>query len=190
MINQMQNLLSIGTIKNKNSFHQLEYQHLLQKSWLFDAIGKTILNETESKTFPEKNYLIEGYLLAPKISYLFSKKISLDLFYEYTKKENQIGSFDSLFQNRLGSAFNYIGNNKFNLNGEISLYQNKFNGNEFSSVGYQMLEGLQTGQNITWRTLMQMNLTKFLDLNFVYQGRKSETSDAIHTGSIELRAYF
>jgi hypothetical protein len=29
------------------------------------------------------------------------------------------------------------------------LYQNKFNGNELSAVGFQMLEGLQAGQNIT-----------------------------------------
>ncbi len=72
----------------------------------------------------------------------------------------------------------------------IDLYENEFKGNEFSSAGYQMLEGLQTGQNLTWRTLLQMNLTTFLDLNFTYQGRKSETSEAIHTGSVALRAYF
>jgi hypothetical protein len=190
MTNQAQNLLSVGTIKNKNSFHQLQYQHLLQKSWLFDALAKTILTKAESETFAEKNYNIEGYLLAPKISYLFSKSISLDLFYEYISKENKIGSLDTLFQNRFGTAFSYNGSSKFTANGEVSLYENDFKGNEFSSAGYQMLEGLQTGQNLTWRTLLQMNLTTFLDLNFIYQGRKSETSEAIHTGSVALRAYF
>jgi len=87
--------------------------------------------------------------LAPKISYLFSKNISLDLFYEYISKENQIGVLETLFQNRFGSVFNYTGKGKFTMNGEVSLYENKFSGNEFSSVGYQMLEGLQTGQNLT-----------------------------------------
>lgn len=188
--NETQNLLSVGTTQNKNSFHQLQYQHLLQKSWLFDVIAKTLQNTAESQTFAEKNYTIEGYLWIPKISYLFSDKVSLDLFYEYISKENQIGSLDTLKQNRFGTAFSYTGTSKFNINGEISLYKNDFAGNEYSSAGYQMLEGLQKGQNITWRTLFQVNLTKFLDLNFVYQGRKSETSDAIHTGSIELRAYF
>jgi hypothetical protein len=76
------------------------------------------------------------------------------------------------------------------MNGEVSFYQNKFDGNEFSSVGFQMLEGLQTGQNLTWRLLLQKNITQFLDINFNYQGRKSETSQAIHTGSMQLRAYF
>lgn len=188
--NESQNLLSIGTIKNSNSFHQLQYQHLLNKSWLIDIQAKTIQTETESETFTEKNYTIKGYLWNPKISYLYSKDISLDLFYEYSDKKNTIGNLDVLTQNRFGTAFSFIGNSKFNVNGEIALYKNKFIGNEFSSAGYQMLEGLQKGQNITWRTLFQMNLTKFLDLNFVYQGRKSETSDAIHNGSVELRAYF
>jgi hypothetical protein len=31
---------------------------------------------------------------------------------------------------------------------EVSFYQNKFNGDPFSSVGFQMLEGLQTGQTL------------------------------------------
>lgn len=188
--NEAQNLLSIGTIKNNNNFHQLEYQHLLDKSWLFDMLAKTMQNAAESVTFAEKNYTIEGYSWLPKISYLFSKNVSLDLFYEYINKENQIGSLDTLEQNRLGTAFSYTGSSKFNINSEISLYKNDFVGNEYSSAGYQMLEGLQKGQNITWRTLFQVNLTKFLDLNLVYQGRKSETSNAIHTGSVELRAYF
>ena len=53
-----------------------------------------------------------------------------------------------------------------------------------------MLEGLQPGKNQTWRLLIQKNLTKNLDINLNYQGRKSETSQTIHTGSVQLRAYF
>jgi hypothetical protein len=41
-------------------------------------------------------------------------------------------------------------------------------------LGFQMLEGLQTGQNITWRLLLQKKITQFLDVNFNYQGRKSD----------------
>jgi hypothetical protein len=37
---------------------------------------------------------------------------------------------------------------KITVNGEVSFYQNKFNGDPFSSVGFQMLEGLQTGQTL------------------------------------------
>jgi hypothetical protein len=188
--NQTKNLLSIGSQEAKNSSHQLQYTHLYKKSWLFNFFSKTIQTTIASENFPEKNYEINGYQLAPKISYLFSKNTSWDLFYELQNKENQIGNLETLLQNRLGTSFSYASDKKFTMNGEISFYQNKFSGNEFSSVGFQMLEGLQTGQNLTWRFLAQKNLTQFLDINLNYQGRKSESSQTIHTGSVQLRAYF
>ena len=53
-----------------------------------------------------------------------------------------------------------------------------------------MLESLQNGSNLTWRLLLQKNLTQYLDLNINYQGRKSENSETIHTGNVQLRAFF
>ena len=188
--NENRNLLSVGSQSAQNSSNQLQYNHLYRKSWLFGMFAKTIQTSLSSENYPEKNFKIEGFQLAPKISYLFSKSTSWDLFYEIQNKENQIGSIETLLQNRFGTSFTYAGVKKFTMNGEVSFYQNKFVGNEFSSVGFQMLEGLQTGQNLTWRLLFQKNLTSFLDINFNYQGRKSETSQAIHTGSVQLRAYF
>jgi len=188
--NDAKNLLSIGSQNAKNSSNQLQYNHLYRKSWLFGMFAKTIQTALKSENYPEKNFEIKGYQLAPKISYLFSKSTSWDLFYELQNKENQIGNFETLLQSRFGTSFTYAGEKKFTMNGEVSFYQNKFVGSEFSSVGFQMLEGLQTGQNLTWRLLLQKNLTNFLDINLNYQGRKSETSQTIHTGSVQLRAYF
>ena len=188
--NENKNLLSMGSQSAKNSSNQLQYNHLCQKSWLFGLFAKTIQTELKSENYPEKNYEIKGYQLAPKISYLFSKSTSWDLFYEFQNKENQIGNSESLLQSRFGTSFSYAGEKKITMNGEVSFYQNKFDGDEFSSVGFQMLEGLQTGENLTWRLLLQKNLTNFLDINLNYQGRKSEKSSTIHTGSVQLRAYF
>lgn len=188
--NQTKNLLSIGSQEAKNSSHQFQYGHLYKKSWLLGLFTKTIQTTIRSENFPEKNFDVKGYQLAPKISYLFSKNTSWDIFYELQNKENKIGEFETLTQNRFGTSFTYSGNKSLTMNGEISFYQNKFKGNEFSSVGFQMLEGLQTGQNLTWRFLLQKNLTQFLDINLNYQGRKSESNQTIHTGNVQLRAYF
>jgi len=188
--NKTKNLLSVGSQEATNNSHQLQYAHLYKKNWLLGFFTKTILTTIQSENFPEKNFDINGYQVAPKISYLFSKNSSWDLFYEYQYKNNQIGVMENLIQSRFGSAFSYASNKKFTINGEVSFVQNEFDGNEFSAVGFQMLEGLQTGQNLTWKLLLQKNITQFLDINFNYQGRKSETSQAIHTGNVQLRAYF
>ena len=190
LINNGKNLLSIGSQSVKNNSHQLQYTHLYQKSWLFNLFTKTIQTALTSEDFTAKNYDLNGYQIAPKISYLFSKNTSLDFFYELQRKENMIGNSETLSQNRLGTSFSYAGEKKVTVNGEFSFYENKFVGDEFSSVGFQMLEGLQAGQNLVWKLLLQKNITQFLDVNLNYQGRKSETGVTVHTGNIQLRAYF
>jgi hypothetical protein len=201
--NRGRSLLNIGSQENASSSHQLQYNHLLQKTWLLGLQGQTINTEAayndELEPGPDepnpaaatnRNYTIEGFLLAPKVSYIFSRNASWDLFYEYRNKENRISGRETLDQQRLGTSFSYASQKQFSINGEFSLYKNDFKGSELSPAAYQMLEGLQAGQNLTWRLLLQKNLTQYLDVNVNYQGRKSETSKAIHTGSVQLRAYF
>ncbi len=190
LTNDSKNLLSVGSVENKAKSHQLQYQHLVQKTWLFTLSGKTIFSEAFSENYPSRNFQIEGYQALPKVSYLFSKNASWDVFYEFQNKENQIGNGESLKQNRFGTSFTFNSEKGFSVNGEFSHYDNSFKGNALSAVGFQLLEGLQVGKNQTWRLLLQKNLTSYLDINVNYQGRKSETSKTIHTGNVQLRAFF
>ena len=187
---QLKNLLSVGSQESFNRKHQLQYIHLLKKTWLF-SLG-TELGEADllSENYPSKNFEVKSYQVNPKISYLFNKNASWDIFYQYQSKKNSIGDSEKLLQNRFGTSFSYASEKKFTMNGEFSLYQNKFDGDAQSPVAYNILEGLQPGKNMTWRLLLQKNLTDFLDININYQGRKTETSQTIHTGNVQLRAYF
>ena len=187
---RIKNLLSVGSQENSNQTHQLQYTHLYKKYWLINLSSKTIKSEMSSENYSARNYMLNGYQLAPKISYLFSKNASWDLFYEYQNKINKIGSLETLAQSRFGTSFNYSSEKKLTMNGEFSMYENSFVGNNITPVAYEMLEGLQPGTNITWRLLIKKNLTAYLDINLNYQGRKSESSNTIHTGNVQLRAYF
>lgn len=187
---RIKNLLSIGSQESKSKSHQLTYLHLYKSSWLLHFGAKTIASEILSENYAAKNYSIEGYQLGPKISYLFSKNTSWDLFYELQKKEDILGKMERLNQQKLGTSFRYAGKKQFTVTSEFSFIDNRFEGNQIAPAAYQLLEGLLPGKNATWQLLIQKNLTQFLDINLNYQGRKGETSAAIHTGSIQLRAYF
>lgn len=190
LLNEAKNLLSVGSVSNKTGSHQLQYNHLFSDIWLVNFSTKTVLTETTSENYDSRNFKIETYNLHPKLSYLFTRNTSLDVFYEFQNKKNTIGSLEELVQHRVGLSFSFSGKKGFTSTGEFSLYENDFTGNALSPVAYQMLEGLQAGQNLTWRLLLQKNLTQYLDLNLNYEGRKSETSKTIHTGSVQLRAFF
>lgn len=188
--NRAKNLMNYGSLDNKITTHQLQFQHLLNKWWLAQLTSKYDVVESISENYGSKNYLLNNVSLNPRIGYLFSQNARIELFYEWKNKENTQGDLETLEQHRIGTSFNWSTSQKFTFNGEFSLYQNKFSGNPLSAVAYQMLEGLQPGKNLTWRVLFQRNLTKYLDANISYQGRTSETSKTIHTGSIQLRAFF
>jgi hypothetical protein len=188
--NKIKSLQSSGAQEAKNASHQLQYDYLLKKHWLFTLSGKSFTSSSTSENYASRNFEIIGHQLAPKISYLFSKNASLDIFYEKQNKENKLGSNESLKQSKFGTSFSFASEKKLTVNGEFSWFDNQFVGSEFSPVAFQMLEGLQPGKNLTWRLLLQKNLTEYLDININYLGRKSETIKTVHTGNIQLRAYF
>lgn len=188
--NRAKTLLTVGSQENKSNSHQLQYAHLIEGTWLFGATGQKLQSSSYSDNYSSRNFEIDGYSAEPKISYIFSRNASWDIFYEYQNKENQIGEGELLNQQRFGTSFNYASEKGFATSGQFSLYKNDFTGDATTPAAFQMLEGLQAGENLTWTLLLQKNLTSFLDININYQGRKSETSKAIHTGSVQLRAYF
>ncbi len=170
--------------------HQLNFNHKFWESWLLNLKATTGSNENLSENFANTNYRLDSYDLNPKISYLLSQQTRFDVFYEFANQENQLGAMEKLNQQTLGFSFAYTNAEKVSINGEFNYIDNKFEGSAFSPVAYQMLEGLQPGTNFTWRLLFQKRITKYLDANLSYFGRKSETTKTVHTGSVQLRAYF
>jgi hypothetical protein len=183
-------LLSVGSQENNIQSHQLQYSHLVQKTWLLQFLTKASQQDWITENFALRNFTVQAWQVQPKIGYLWDTQANIDLFYEFQQKNNQLADFEQLQQHRIGLQANYIGAKKMVINGEFSYFQNQFTGMANTPVAFQMLEGLQPGQNLVWRLLVQKNLTDYLDLNINYQGRKSETSQAIHTGSVQLRAFF
>lgn len=188
--NTTRNVLSIGFIENSLKSHQINFNHKIVESWLINLLTTFDNNESISENFARKNYNFDEARFNPKLSYLFNENSSFDVFYQYAKKENTIGNLETLKQNKYGASFTLASSQKSAINGEFNYFSNIYNGNPNTPVAYQILEGLQPGKNFTWSLLAQKKLTAFLDLNLSYFGRKTETSKTIHSGSIQLKAYF
>jgi len=185
-----ENLQSIGSIESEIESHQINFLHKVADSWLLTLNGQTGFNASRSENFANRNFEIDENLLKPQISYLFGESNRIDMFYEYQNKDNQINDPAKLDQQNLGLGWSFNNGQKYAVNGELRYVNNDFEGQAFSPVGFQMLEGLQPGQNMTWNLLVQKKITNFIDLNLSYSGRNSETARTVHTGSVQLKAYF
>jgi hypothetical protein len=182
--------LSIGLQENDLHSHQFNFLHKVKESYLLNLKTEFGTNSSASENFEQRNFKLETLDLQPRLSYLFNEQSRIEAFYGFGRKDNQLGEMEKLTQQDLGIAFSYANAAKLSLNGELKYINNNFSGSAFSPVAYQMLEGLQPGTNFTWNLIAQRRLTQFLDLNISYFGRKSESTRTIHTGTVQLRAFF
>jgi len=184
------NLISLGLQETKLESHRLNFNHKFLEVWLLNLKGTLGNNQSISENFENRNFDLDSYQINPKISYLLNRQTRFDVFYQFLNKENILGEMEALDQQKIGMSFAYTNKQKISISGEFNYIDNAFKGSSFSPVAYTMLEGLQPGTNFTWSVLFQKRITKYLDANLSYFGRKSETTSTIHTGTIQLRAYF
>lgn len=170
--------------------HEILWNHKIKDFWLLSLKGIRSNSQNESENYTNRNYKLIHNLLSPSVSYIISNNARWNFNYQWQQKENRLGAKESLAQQKLKGSFSFSKQQKFALSGSISWIQNKFDGNAFSAIGYQLLEGLQPGENQTWELILQKQITQFLDLNISYQGRKSPGVKSIHTGSVQLKAFF
>lgn len=184
------NLFSTGLQASQLESHQIDFNHKIAKTWVFQYNNDWNTSSNTSESFQNRDYRIRGMKLNPKLSYLHSQQIRFDIFYQYYNRQNKIGQREQLNQQKLGASFSFSKSEKYSINGEFNYIYNNYSGDAFSPVAYEMLQGLQPYKNFTWELLFQRKITNYLDLNLAYYGRKSENSVMIHTGSVQLKAYF
>ncbi|MDZ7845305.1 MAG: hypothetical protein U5L96_00135 [Owenweeksia sp.] len=72
----------------------------------------------------------------------------------------------------------------------VNYIKNDFTGRANSPSGFEMLKELKPGNNGTWSLVLQRSLKKNILLSVNYNGRVSTTNRAIHTGNLEIKAFF
>ena len=184
------NQYSIGNQENNTFVHQLELQHKLSKFWLLDIKSALSENKLETENFVSRNYKIDSKEIAPKFTFLYHKDHRFSFFYHFKKMKNILTEFQQLQQQKLGAEYFFISKRQNQISANVNVFLNDFTGNANSPVGYQMLEGLQSGRNFTWNLLLNQKLNSYLNLNVSYLGRKSQESKTIHTGMVQLKAIF
>jgi len=187
---ELRNVLSFGSVGQKSRGHQFNLTHKIKNQWLLNMQTNFEKNSSTSDNFSSKNFVLDLFLVNPKLSYLLDDNKRFDLYYQYFDKENLIQNFESLEQHKWGISAVFTQNQKAAFTFEANYFSNNFNGNINTPVAYQMMEGLQPGSNFTWSIVAQKRLTKYLDLNLNYFGRKSDLARAVHTGTVQLKAYF
>ena len=187
---QNNQLVALGLQKSTLEQHQLTFDHKIKDQFLGHLTAQWSSRDNRSENFAQRNFNLTQQTIEPKLTYFWGVNSRVNINWALAKKENQLGNREQLSQNTLGLSCTIARADRMSITAEINAINNKFDGSPFSSVGYLMLEGLQPGKNLTWNVLWQKRINSFLDLNLSYFGRESAQARTIHTGSMQLRAFF
>ena len=188
--NKSKNNFSFGSTRNSNTQKKINFIHKISDLYVFEVIGNDQVKTNWSENFQDKNYDIKDYSINQKLTYFSGENNRINFFYKLSNISNLIGNQESLKQQNFGISLFLNQKEKRGFISEFNYYKNEFNGELNSVISYVMMNGLQCGENYTWSFKFQRKLSKLLDINFIYLGRKSNSLRTIHNGSIQLKAIF
>lgn len=189
MENNTTQFIFTGKDKRNNINFQTLFNYKPWDLWILSLQNNFITDKSRSQLFATKRYTIETKALNPSITYEIQKNISLSALVKYQYKKNKLGN-ERLEWKQAGVEFHWNDEKRTALTGSFSYIKNELSGNNFSLVSSQMMEGLLSGKNKVWKAYLQRELSSVFTLNIIYDGRKSEDSQAVHTGSIQIKASF
>ena len=185
------NLLINGTDFISTNKDQIKFRWNINKSFMLNSQLSKEIKKNSSTYMTNRNYDIENKEINNRISFQPNTLFRVALNGRYSEKRNSIEyGNEKAFINDIGIELRRSKRDKGLLNGELHLVNINYNGESSSTIGFEMLEGLQLGKNITWKLGFQKNMSNNIQISINYNGRKSEENKAIHTGSMQMRAFF
>lgn len=184
-------LLTNGFESYSNKFHQLKSRWNLTRKLTLNMTYTDGIKARTSEFFSVSNFFITYFETEPKVTFQPGVTFRWSVNFKYTEKRNDIDlGGENAFTRNLGTEFKYSILSKGSVQANFNYISIDFNGAETSPLGFEMLEGLKTGNNYTWVLSSQFRLSKNMQLNLAYNGRKSEGNKTVHTGNVQVRAFF
>ena len=136
-----------------------------------------------SEFFPGKNYQIDLKQNTSLVNFNIKKNTDISITYDNQLK-NCLNS--NLVINSVTAKYLFAPSSG-NIAASLSYVRNKFSGDENPSVKYQMLAGLQNGDNIVINVSAGIIAAKFLHISADFEMRKAKESKSILAGTLTAK---
>jgi len=184
-------LLTNGFDTRENLEHLLNARVNLSKVFTLNTRGLIGSRQYFSEFFDSRSYDYDFFEIEPNLQFTYKNKYRLELKSKYFNAQNgTIYGGEKAENIELGTEFRYTEAGKGSLTAGVTYIKVDFDGSGRSTLGYELLRGLQNGNNATWKLGYQRTLSNSVQVIVSYDGRKSEESDVIHIGRLVARYLF
>ncbi|MCB0736736.1 MAG: hypothetical protein KDC92_04425 [Bacteroidetes bacterium] len=185
------NLFTFGFESQEKWEHIANVRFLLSKTLQFLPTYKYGYTLSRSEAFTNKNYNLNAHQLNAKLSWQNAQKIRVSGIYEYYSGANLIYKGNEVAtKNTVGIETNYTPSISSYMTANFNMVNIAYSGELNTPIAFVMLQSLRPGVNFTWQGNVNFNLSENTSLSIIYEGRKSEETRTIHTGSVNIRWLF
>ncbi|MEZ4830001.1 MAG: hypothetical protein R3C61_27515 [Bacteroidia bacterium] len=146
-----------------------------------------------AESFETRNFDIGFWEVNPRMNFQFNQKFRLTTGYVFKQRKNT--DVTNTVDARL-NVHKLVFDTRWNIKDRNNIFT-KLEISNLSQVGspgfsaeYELREGLQPGLNAVWQAFITVYLLENVELNLTYDGRASTGTPVIHTGRIQVRAFF
>ncbi len=195
--NRSRQILINGMEERNLQSHEIKWRFNFFKAWSVNSDNTMSIKQNTSEFFPLRNYFIEGFETEQRLIFQPNTVFRTSMIYKYTDKKNTARGteitkpgFQKAFLNTFGLELKYNETEKGSLTGTVNFIKILYNDDLSSSISYEMLNGLSTGDNFTWELVYQRNLNSNIQISINYNGRKTPGANTVHLGGAQIRAFF
>lgn len=184
-------LLSFGVESREVREHIGNLRLALGDAFIFRVYGAVQNKRNRSGNFRSRNFSIEAYRNRYALSYQPNRVFTLTGSHEVSSQSSEAEQNNNLLVSQnSGVELNYNAAEKLSLLIQANYIFNGFEGEANSPAGYEMLQALRPGNNATVNLTLQRTFLKNIVLSLNYNARFSENTFAIHTGNVQVKAFF
>ncbi len=184
-------LLTNGFDSRENLENVLNVRVNLGRQFTLTSRARAGGKKYESQFFSNNDFDYQFIELEPNLQLLFKKLYRIELLTKYFTAVNEVslgGETSESFE--IGGVFKYAKASKGTFDAGASFIRVNFDGSTSTNLGYELLRGLQDGNNATWKLGYQRTLANNIQVVVSYDGRKSEDAPIIHIGRLVARYLF
>ena len=146
-----------------------------------------------AENFEERNYEIPYIQISPKVNVQWNRKIRVSGTYTFKNSQTLFpdGNRESrVRQHRIGLDSRINIGQRNNIFAKAELIRLTQEGLPPSAAAFEMKEGLEPGWNGIWQAFFTWYLLQNVEFSITYDGRAAANTPVIHTGRVQIRAFF
>jgi hypothetical protein len=184
-------LLATGFDGKSNRSHEISARWNIHKEWSLLASWQQGVKTSYVDYTTGRNYRLNYWLVKPSLVYQPSTYLRFSLDTRFSDKRNAAEFGGEVAQIRdIGFTAKYNQPQKGSFQGQFNYIEIRYDGNQNTPLGFELLEALKSGKNLVWSIGYQRTISKNLQISVQYNGRQSEGSRTVHAGGMEVKAFF